>query len=829
MVIEHLNEGWTLSLVDGPAEVPAEVRAAKVPATVPGCVHTDLLAAGLIPDPYLDDNEHRLHWIGWSDWEYSTEFLIGPDSPLGRAFAAGERIDLAFDGLDTIATITVNGTEAGRTFNMHRRYRFDIASLVREGANTLSVRFSSAEKYALAEQERLGGPYPSAEGRPYSFIRKMACNFKWDWGPDLLTAGIWRAVSLQTWAGARIAEVRPLVTVEGLHDAGDAGSGGPGGPAPVGKVVVHVDVERQNGSAGPLVVTAEVAGVTSSVTVGPAETSVAVELSVPTPELWWPHGYGEQALYDLTVSLDRTASATSLDSWRRKVGFRSLRLDTEPDDLGAPFTFVINGRPVFAKGVNWIPDDCFPSRIDRGRYVERLTQAKEANVDLVRVWGGGIFESDDFYDVCDELGILAWQDFLFACAAYNEEALTPEVDAEARDNIVRLSPHPSLVLWNGNNETIWGRVDGDWSEVGDRSWGEGFYLELLPRIVAELDPTRPYWAGSPYSGSMDLPPNDERYGLTHVWDVWNDADYPVYREHRPRFVSEFGFQGPPAMATLTRAIDVTDPAALRNRQRAKDGERKLSAGLSAHFHMPATIDDWHFLAQVNQARALRLGVEHFRSLRPHCMGTVWWQLNDCWPVNSWACIDGDGRRKPAWYALRAAYAPRLLTIQPAPAGLRVVVLNETAECWSGELLVERIRFDGEVLASARTEIGCGIYDSVEARVDGAVAEPGDSTSELLRARFDDSEATWFYARDLELNYPAADYEARVTSGAVEVAARTLLRDVCLLVDRLSPNVFSDKALVTLLPGEKVRFGITGDGELPAEQLVRPPVLRCVND
>ncbi|WP_327633025.1 glycoside hydrolase family 2 protein [Kribbella sp. NBC_00482] len=820
MTIEYLHEGWTLSLVDGPDDVPIEVRNARVPATVPGCVHTDLLAAGLIPDPYLDDNEHRLHWIGWSDWEYSTEFPADVSSPLGRAIAAGERVDVAFDGLDTIATVAVNGVEVGRTVNMHRRYRFDITSLLRDGANTLSVRFSSAERYALAEQERLGGPYPCAEGRPYSYIRKMACNFKWDWGPDLLTAGIWRAASLQTWSGARIAEVRPLVTVENLDDVGGAA---------VGKVVAHVDIERQTGSEGALVVTAEVAGVTSTVTVGATETSASVELTVDSPELWWPHGYGEQPLYELTVSLEPAGLRGAYDSWHRRIGFRSLRLDTAPDAAGAPFTFVVNGRPVFAKGVNWIPDDCFPSRIDHARYLERLTQARQANVNLVRVWGGGIFESDDFYDVCDELGILAWQDFLFACAAYNEETLTPEVDAEARDNIARLSPHPSLVLWNGNNETIWGWVDGDWSAVGDRSWGEGFYLELLPRIAAELDPTRPYWGGSPYSGSMDLHPNDERYGLTHVWDVWNDVDYPVYREHRPRFVSEFGFQGPPTMATLSRAIDVADPAALRNRQRAQNGERKLSTGLSAHFRPPDDLDDWHFLAQVNQARALRLGIEHFRSLRPHCMGTIWWQLNDCWPVNSWACIDGDGQRKPAWYALQAAYAPRLLTIQPATTGLRVVAVNETDESWSGELVVERLRFDGDILATTRTGINCNAYETVEASVADFVASPIDPTSELLRARLGDSEATWFYARDFELTYPKAKYEVEVTSGSVEVTARTLLRDVCLFVDRLSPNAFVDRALVTLLPGEQVRFGITCDDRLPAEQLVRAPVLRCVND
>ncbi|WFE38817.1 glycoside hydrolase family 2 protein [Micromonospora sp. WMMD998] len=807
-----LHEGWTLRAADPGPAVPPEIAATAVPATVPGCVHTDLLAAGLIPDPYLDDNENRLLWIGRTDWTYETTF----------AWQSGDddRVDLVCAGLDTVATVTLNDVEVGRTENQHRGYRFDVRALLRPGDNTLAVRFDSPYRYAEAHRDRLGDR-PNAYPEPFHFIRKTACNFGWDWGPTVVTAGIWQQIGLHAWSTARLASVRPLVTV--VDGAG--------------RVELHVEVERA--ADGPLTVRAAVAGVTAEVTVPAGEPTAALTLTVPDPALWWPVGYGDQPLHDLDVTL-HAADGRELDAASRRIGFRSVRLDTTPDAHGTPFTLHVNDVPVFVRGVNWIPDDAFPHRVTRERLAQRFGQAVDANVNLLRIWGGGRYESDDFYDLADTLGLLVQQDFLFACAAYpEEEPFRTEVEAEARQQVARLAGHPSLVLWTGNNENIWGWHDWDWQEpLAGRTWGRGYYLELLPAIVGELDPTVPYWPGSPWSGRDDIHPNDPAHGTTHIWTVWNDDDYTRYREYVPRFVAEFGYQGPPAYATLRRAIS-DDPLAhdspgMAHHQKAADGDRKLQRGLDAHLPPPADFDDWHYYTQLNQARAIQLGVEHFRSHRPACMGTIVWQLNDCWPVTSWAAVDGDGRRKPLWYALRRAYADRLLTVQPRDGGLALVAVNETPRAWTAPATVTRVTVTGEPRAKTSVDLDVPAYSSVVLTLPAELARPDEDRRELLVAEAGDTaeRALWFFAEDRDIDWPAAEWDATVEpvdgGQRIVVTARTALRDLTLFPDRLDPSAQVDTALVTLLPGESATFTVRAPAPLDAAALTRRPVLRCVN-
>ncbi|MFI7216562.1 glycoside hydrolase family 2 protein [Micromonospora maritima] len=806
-----LHEGWTLRALPGP-QVPPEIAGVAVPATVPGCVHTDLLAAGLIPDPYLDDNENQLTWIGRTDWVYQTTFRHEP--------GGDDRVDLACAGLDTVATVTLNGVEVGRTENQHRSYRFDVRSLLRPGDNTLAVRFDSPYRYAEAHRDRLGDR-PNAYPEPFHFIRKTACNFGWDWGPTVVTAGIWQQIGLHAWSTARLATVRPLVTVDGG----------------VGRVELHVEVERVRDE--PLTVHARVAGVAAEVAVPAGERSAVLTLTVPDPALWWPVGYGEQPLHDLDVTL-RAADGRDLDAVSRRIGFRSVRLDTTPDAHGTPFTLHVNDVPIFVKGVNWIPDDAFPNRVTRARLAQRFDQALGANVNLLRIWGGGRYESDDFYELADEAGLLVQQDFLFACAAYpEEEPFRTEVEAEAREQVTRLAGHPSLVLWTGNNENIWGWHDWDWQEpLAGRTWGRGYYLELLPATVGELDPTVPYWPGSPWSGSDDIHPNDPAHGTMHIWDVWNDDDYTKYREYVPRFVAEFGYQAPPAYATLRRAISdeplAHDSPGMAHHQKAADGDRKLQRGLDAHLPPPADFDDWHYLTQLNQARAIQLGVEHFRSHRPVCTGTIVWQLNDCWPVTSWAAVDGDGRRKPLWYALRRAYADRLLTVQPRDGGLALVAVNETGQTWTGPATVTRLTLAGEPRAKTSVDLDVPAYSSVVLPLPAELARPDEARRELLVAEAGDTaeRALWFFAEDRDVDWPAADWDASVEPAdggqRVRVTARTVLRDLTVFPDRLDPSAQVDQALVTLLPGESAVFTVRADAPLDADALTARPVLRCVN-
>ncbi|HEX2704623.1 MAG TPA: hypothetical protein VHM65_02600 [Candidatus Lustribacter sp.] len=547
--------------------------------------------------------------------------------------------------------------------------------------------------------------------------------------------------------------------------------------------------------------------------------------------------HGGQPTYRLSVEL--VDGDMVLDRWERSIGFRDIRLDTEPDGLGAPFTIVVGGQPVFVRGVNWVPDDLFVSALTPQRYRARLSEAKAAGATLVRVWGGGIYEDDAFYDACDELGLMVWQDFLFACAAYpEEEPHRSEVEEEAREAVTRLMPHPSLVLWNGNNENLWGWFDWDWQpRLVGRTWGRGYYLDLLPRVVAETDPTRPYWPGSPWSGGFGRHPNDDAYGLVHIWDVWNTRDYTDYRRRVPRFVAEFGYQAPPTWATLARAVH-DDPLApgspgMLHHQKADDGNGKLARGLSAHFAEPASFEDWHLLTQMNQARAVQTGVEHFRSHRGRCMGTIWWQLNDCWPVTSWSVIDGDGRRKPAWYALRAAYAPCLVTIQPRGEGLAVVLVNDSPHEWSGSLVVARRSVTGLLREEQSWPVAVAAYGASTIPLPARLAQPDDTRTEVLVADVGDRRAWWWFERDLDLDLPAPVLSAVATATErgyrVDVSARTLVRDLCLFTDRLAPDAVVDDMLVSLLPGESARFDVRTASDLDVGALTSAPVLRCLGD
>lgn len=809
--ITEVHSGWRLDLarpaVGSPSHVPS------VGATVPGCVHTDLMASGVLPDPYLDRNEEQQHWVGDSDWRYTTELVLG-------AGDTSDRVDLVFDGLDTVATVSLDGAVIGRTENMHRSYRFEVTESLTPGSHQLTVDLAAARAHAEQVKERVG-TRPGAYEEPLQYIRKMACNFGWDWGPTLLTAGIWKDVRLERWSTGRLSCVRPEVRVDQSS----------------GRVTVHVDVERAGRDAEQLRVVARIGSVTADVPIAADESTATLQLCVPDIELWWPHDMGEQPLYSLAVELSGSQGAL-LDTWSRRVGFRTVELNTTPDEHGTPFAFTVNGYEIFVRGVNWIPDDCFPSRITKNRLQERAQQAVDANVNLLRVWGGGLYETDDFYTTCDELGLLVWQDFPFACAAYPEsDPLRDEVEAEARENVVRLMPHPSLVLWNGNNECIWGFYDWGWQKsLQGRSWGWDYYTVLLPAVVAALDPTRAYWPGSPYSGTPELHPNDPAHGNTHIWTVWNEQDYTDYRKWSPRFVSEFGFQGPPNWATLTRAVHddplLPESPGMLTHQKAVDGPGKLTRGMAAHLPAPQTTDHWHYLTQLNQARAISFGVEHFRSLQPLCRGAVLWQLNDCWPAMSWAAIDGDGRRKPAWYALRRGYAAQLLTVQPRFGEPAVIAVNNGNDEWAGVLEMTRESLSGEVLAKSSSTICVPPGETVTTVAPNDITRPVHPAGELIVARLGTDRALWFFTEDREMSLDPAPADVSVSQAAggveVQVRALSLIRDLVLQADRLDPSAQVDDQLLTLLAGDSHTFRVTTSIGADDSRWAQFPVLAMVN-
>lgn len=556
-----LHSGWTLTAMN-PEMAPAELRdplVSGIPATVPGEAALDLLNAGLIDDPFDGDNETKQQWIGDIDWRFTCRFDWHDDG--------ADRHDLVVYGLDTVATIELNGDPVAQTENCHRSYHFDINGLLHDGANELTVTFMSPVRYSdQAEQRR--GYYPHTEHHAFNQIRKPSYTFGWDWGIDVANAGIWREIGIDSWSGVRLAEVRPLVDVSAdgtgilnVHVVVER--------AGKGRVMSPMDAHSQQKPV-PVHVTLEGYGTMleadGSVDQGRNETTITI--AVPEAKLWWPIGYGDQPLYAVSV----TAGADLQAAWSGRIGFRTTHVDTRADEVGRPFQIYVNDVPVHAHGYNWIPDDAFISRISKRDYERGIRDLVEANANMVRIWGGGIYEDDVFYDLCDEHGIMVWHDFMLACAAYPEDAETKEeVEAEAREQIIRLSPHPSLIVWNGSNENYvayaeWGgykqalrdddRKPNDYG-YGEKPWGDYYYSELFPQLLADLDPTHVYLPSSPMSFTRFTNANWDTDGTMHIWDAWNRADYTVYADYTPRFADEFGYQAPPAWSTLVGAVLAT--------------------------------------------------------------------------------------------------------------------------------------------------------------------------------------------------------------------------------------------------------------------------------
>lgn len=802
---------WTLhgTVPDG--------RRVVLPVAVPGCALHDLVRGGVEPDPRTGDREPGARWVGHQSWEYRTTVTI--DDPEAQ-------YAVEFDGLDTFATVRWDDHLLGATRNMHRRYRFEPGELATPGEHEIAVSFAPPETEASAAQQRLGAR-PNSYGRPFEAVRKAAYTFGWDWGPDFPSAGIHRAARLVAWTGARLGDVR-FHTKRAGHDESTAD---------IWSVEVDVDLEAED----VVSVQAELAGGRAEVTAAAGVDTVSLRFDVDDPELWWPHSHGAPVLHDLRVDVVG-GDGQVLAERRLRVGFREIVLDTSLDVVGRAFGFRVNGVPVFVRGLNWIPDSCFPGIATDVN--ARLDDAVDAHQNLIRVWGGGFFESDAFYAACDERGLLVWQDFLFACAAYAEDAeLADEVTAEARDNVSRLQHHASLALWNGNNENLWGFEEW-WSddEIGGRSWGLGYYTDLLPQVVTELDPGRPYWPGSPASGPAfpgvteagePIAANADAYGCRHLWTEWNDVDHEHYLTHRPRFVSEFGYQAPPGWSTMVDCLGGAptgpDDQALAVHQKAEGGMAKLERGLRAHGGRTHDMDDWWWRTQHLQAAAVRLGVGHLRALMPLCQGAIWWQLNDCWPVISWAVVDSAGVRKPAWFALRETSADRIVTIlggSPDGSPTEVGVVNDTAEPWSGMLVVEGHRLSDGRVQSIEHPVTLAPRSAVRILVTNAAGE-------VLRARLGEViSPVWFSEQDRDrLPEPEWDVDCEQDEDGwrLTVTARSLVVDLTIFPDRLDAAAWVDDALVSLFPGEEHTFTIRGACDVDPEVFTGKPVLRAVAD
>jgi beta-mannosidase len=672
-------------------------------------VHTDLMAAGRILDPFVGDEELRVQWVAERDWEYRRTFEVDPD------VAAEKRLALVFDGLDTLADVHLNGELLGNADNMFRTWRWDVTGRIRPGENEVSVVFRSAvlRAAALDATRHLDSVSEQLPGAPY--LRKSPCHFGWDWGPKLPNVGLWQDVRLEGWSSARLDDVRIEQSV------GDGRA----------TICARLTVERAKGRAEALEGCLRVHhpdGRVEEVRAAATARRLAAGLSIEIadPELWWPNGLGGQPLYQVEVELvsgDRT-----LDTRSYQVGLRSLQLRREPDEWGESFTFVVNGVPVFAKGSNWIPADSFPARVTPARLEALLGAAAATNHNMIRVWGGGYYETEAFYDLCDRLGILVWQDFMFACSVYplTDADFLANVGAEVREQVRRLRHRACLALWCGNNEmergwTIWG-----WTRPGNEDLREAylrFFSGTLPEWVAAEDPATPYWPSSPSSGRPLEEPIGGNRGDEHEWIVWHGlAPFSAYGHETYRFVSEFGFESLPALATV--AAFAPDPAEwkldselLDHHQRCPVGNARILYYMAQQFRLPKDFPSLIYLSQVLHAEAMRVGVEHWRRLRERCSGALYWQLDDCWPVSSWAGIDYFGRWKALQYATRRFYAPVLLTAEEEGDGVSLAVTNDMPAAWRGHVRWSLERVDGEVLDSGQEPVEArGLATTIAAQV-----------------------------------------------------------------------------------------------------------------
>ncbi len=652
-------------------------------AAVPGVVHLDLMRNDLLPDPFLGMNEKEAVWIEDNDWWYRREFDISD------SFLQHNQLVLRFEGIDTFASIWLNGKKLGAADNMFIPWEFPVKEFLVPGRNVLALKFSSPSSVLEAlerEKGKLAAPFYAA--RPYG--RKAQYSFGWDWAPRLPTCGIWRPVSLVAFEDARICGLHVLPVLSEDSDA---------------IFKVSAEVESQIGADVELSATITCAEKEHAFSLRmhlvPGENTASLECLVPSVKLWWPAGYGDQPLYSVGLTIAR--SGEILDEAERTTAVRKVELRQEDDAEGRSFTFVVNSVPIFFKGANWVPADSFLPRVTAGDYGRLLDMALSANMNMLRVWGGGIYESDDFYSLCDRKGIAIWQDFMFSCAEYPEEEwFYQSVRAEAEAIVKRLRNHPSILLWCGNNENDWGFHEKLWGMRRERFLGETIYHQILPEVCSSLDPGRPYWPSSPFGGEN---PNSEQSGDRHSWEACRAKieDKRGRRWDTGRFISEVGFPAAPAMRTIQdfagQEDDFLSPVM---RHHNKAGERAMDDLLrliSHYFPQPSGMEQTVAFAQVCQASLLREAIEHWRRRMFRTSGVLVWQLNDCWPATSWSLVDYWKNAKAAFYYVQRAFSPLLLSLAHQEQQIQIWLVNDTRDTVAGTIRLTLFDFDGTPLHS----------------------------------------------------------------------------------------------------------------------------------
>lgn len=782
-------------------------------AEAPLTAHTNLLANKLIPDPFMGCNERDVQWVNESEWWYRKEIDLTADT------LSMDVVELSFESLDTFATIWMNNQKVGEANNMFTPWRFNIKSAAHAGKNLIAIRFKPVNKIASDLEIKHKHKYSclSAENfsaRPY--VRKAQYSFGWDWGPTLPTAGIWREAKVVAYNTARLGYIAGLPE-EVLKD----------------KAKLKLSAEVHAAEETVLTVKFTLAGfgvklekqTEIKATKGRNFAECIIELKAP--HLWWPRGYGEPSLYDAFVRI--YSDGQVIDDASIKVGIRKIELLQEVDEEGKTFIFEINGQKVFCKGANWIPADSFLPKVNYERYHKLLNLAGEANFNMLRVWGGGVYEADEFYDLCDSIGIMVWQDFMYACAGYPEEEwFLKEAEREAMEAVLRLRGHPSIVLWCGNNENQWLHC-AIWRvrDRVDRLFGSQIYESLLLRVCQFLDPTRPYRPSTPYGGEDS---SGKHEGDRHNWEVWSQGvDYPAYVDDNGRFISEFGWQAPPTMELLTAYLEKQDlnpnSFAFKAHEKQTGGLELLRALLAVHYPLPEDLDRFILYSQLNQGEALKTGVTHWRSRMFKTSGCLIWQLNDCWPVISWSLVDYGLNLKAAYFYVKRAFQPIIAPLIVNQGTARVHVINETSKELNASLRFQVVTLQGEVRYNQDFNITIHPYTARSVAEKALQTLPLDTNCILSAVLEKEGKILWQDAKTVvepkNLSIPEPQIKISLKSGGkekfeVSLLSKTFVKAVYLKLNGVK-GMFSDN-FFDLLPNTQKTLECTLQKDTSIEEL-----------
>lgn len=800
-------------------------------AEVPGCVHTDLMSCGLIEDPFHGRNEKGIQWVGEKDWEYRKIFSL--EEPL-----AGDSVWLVMEGVDTYAEVSVNGLPVGECDNMFRTWRWNMDSRLQEGENEITVRFESVFRRDMPEY--LDAPYrlqvwPNNDQSDIwlsVYARKAGYNYGWDWGPRLITTGLWKPVYIETRSGCTIETAH--IRTEELEGV-DISSG----KAARAHMRADITVEAQTGTEAEICICENGKQVfCKDILLEAGRNDLACRFTLRKPELWWCNGLGKAAMHEFEIVLTAWKDTASL---KQSAGVRTVSVIREDDEYGRSMTVRLNGHDVFCKGANWIPADNFPNRKSRKDYARLVGDAAKANMNMLRVWGGGLYESDAFYDMCDSLGIMVWQDMAFACGMFpSHPEYIASVQMEVKDNVRRLRNHPSLVLWCGNNENEISYYEWGWNRTLNadqrKEYEEGLrrlFHEAIPEAIMEEDGTRYYHPTSPSTGYSGIPYS---MGDAHFWSVWKGGWVEEYLKPQniARFMSEYGFISYPDMHSLRKFIPEWDmrqdsPSMLAHHRAYDDvtrdpefSNKTIRRYLERYVHVPEDFEDYVHMTQWFQAEAVKVAMEAHRRAKPYCMGTLFWQINDCWPAVSWSSIDYYGRWKALHHYAARAYAPVLASPYMRQDGqVSIMIVSDRKDRFEGILETYLMDFDGNIVESDRHEVSLPADGAADFSEYSAEILDGDRLLyvRLLEEGRVASENTFFsrFPNSYSRTDAQLQFEAEETDGGLALTVRTdkLARGVLLHTDN-EHDSFEDNHF-DIIPG--FARTITVKTDMKAEEFI----------